>query len=287
MTAKLDAHVTVYIPCFNVAKYLAACVEGVRRQTYLPVEIIAVDDGSTDNTAQIARELGVTLVQHGVNKGLAAARNTGVRSAKTPFVASLDADCVPTERWLETLMYEMAGSDRVAGASGVLLEHFQDTLPNKWRAAHMRQGWSMEREVNPLHLFGNNTVFRKDVLEEIGGYNEAPQYRTNNEDYYITRQMVCRGYDIVYNPRSVVWHLRYDTHYSVFRTYWRWFFLHRTRPDSLRGLLRKCGNNLEWLGRFASQDIREKKFRLLPYELVFFLYQTWFDLVYLRTGKSP
>src|SRR6185369_950705 len=78
MTQVADRHtVAVVIPCFNQARYLASAVASVRRQHHHPVECIVVDDGSTDDTAAVASELGVRVIVQ-PNSGVAQARNSGL-----------------------------------------------------------------------------------------------------------------------------------------------------------------------------------------------------------------
>ncbi|MFC1734803.1 glycosyltransferase [Candidatus Hydrogenedentota bacterium] len=279
--------VSVYIPAYNVEQYLEPCVKAIRRQDYPVEEIIVVDDGSSDGTLALAKKLGVHVVKHLQNSGLACVRNTAVKTAKTEFVASLDADCVPIRSWLRLLMEEITRSPSIAGAAGPLLEHNQTKYPDLWRVTHMLQSWGDAPIINPGHLCGNNNVFRRSVLEEVGFYNEGPQYRTNNEDYYITRQMTGRGYTLIYNSDAVVWHLRKDTCHSIFRTYWRWFYLHRPRPDSIGGFIRKTRKNMELMQGFVIDDIMDGKIRLIPMELLFVLYQARFDLRYLLLGEEP
>jgi len=84
------SNITVYIPAYNVAKYLPQSIESILAQTLAPVEILVIDDGSTDDSAKIAgRYSQITLVRHERNCGLAAARNTAFRLARSEFVASL------------------------------------------------------------------------------------------------------------------------------------------------------------------------------------------------------
>src|SRR6516162_6327317 len=74
--------VTAYIPAYNVSEYLARTIEGLLAQTHAFDEILVIDDGSHDNSAEIAsRYPQVTLIKHPVNKGLSAARNTALRAA--------------------------------------------------------------------------------------------------------------------------------------------------------------------------------------------------------------
>ena len=82
--------VTAYIPAYNVSEYLARTIEGLLAQTHAFDEILVIDDGSRDNSAEIAsRYPQVTLIKHPVNKGLSAARNTALRAARNELVASI------------------------------------------------------------------------------------------------------------------------------------------------------------------------------------------------------
>ena len=84
--------VSVVIPCYNQAHFLGEAIESVLAQTYPHLEIIVVDDGSPDNTEEVAtRYSGVRYVQQ-ANQGLAAARNTGLRHSTGAYLVFLDAD---------------------------------------------------------------------------------------------------------------------------------------------------------------------------------------------------
>ena len=176
--------VSLYIPCFNVEAYLAPVIEGVLAQTLPADEILIVDDGSTDRTLEIARRYSVTIVRHDKNRGLAAARNTGLHRAKNEFVAALDADCSPDPAWLETLVAALA-EPKMAMAGGKLIETVLTSAADRWRQSHMPQDWGETRIVRPKFTFGSNTISRKSAVEEVGWYDE--RMRTNGEDVDISR----------------------------------------------------------------------------------------------------
>jgi glycosyltransferase involved in cell wall biosynthesis len=83
--------VSVVIPAYNAASFLPRCLKSVFAQTLRPEEVIVVDDGSTDNTAALAADLGAKVVSR-PNGGLSAARNTGIQNASSEWIALLDAD---------------------------------------------------------------------------------------------------------------------------------------------------------------------------------------------------
>src|SRR5438067_6268305 len=105
MPEKFDAvapAVSVVIPAFNYARYLPLAIDSALNQTHANLEVIVVDDGSTDDTREVVgayRDERVRYV-HQENAGLSAARNTGIRNARFAFVGFLDAD----DEWLPDML---------------------------------------------------------------------------------------------------------------------------------------------------------------------------------------
>ena len=92
MTAAVDGAVSVVIPCYNQARFLGEAIGSVLRQTCHPVEVIVVDDGSTDDTASVAQSFAAVKYLRQPNEGAPSARNHGLRSSQGEFVLFLDAD---------------------------------------------------------------------------------------------------------------------------------------------------------------------------------------------------
>jgi glycosyltransferase involved in cell wall biosynthesis len=110
--SKTGPGVTVVVPSFNHARYLRDAVRSVVGQGYRPLEVLVVDDGSTDSTPALVRALEPEFPElrciRQANAGLSAARNTGILNARYPFVSFLDADDEWQPEMLETLMREFA-----------------------------------------------------------------------------------------------------------------------------------------------------------------------------------
>lgn len=235
------AAITLYVPCFNGKEFLERCIEGIRFQTRKPERLVLIDDGSSDGTGDVARSLGFEVITHAKNRGLGAARNTAINASETELIASLDADCVPHPRWLE-ILEETLEREQVAGVGGMLVETRNLALADRWRTHHMRQHWGSSVLKNPQFLFGNNTLFQKQSLINVGGYNE--RYRTNFEDVAISRALRSAGFATVYEPRATVQHLRSDSIRSVLRTNWRWRAADHDRETSMSTLVRSV-----WMDR--------------------------------------
>jgi GT2 family glycosyltransferase len=273
--------VTAYIPAYNVSTYLARSIEGLLAQTHPFDEVLVIDDGSRDNSAEIAlRYPQVTLVKHPENKGLAAARNTAMRAARNELVASIDADVVADPAWIATLLPHLDES-KVAGAGGLLVEGVQNNLADRWRRARMAQEWGPNFIRNPSFLYGCNNVFRKSAVLEAGGYNES--FRTNGEDPDLGGRLRARGWDLIYDPSACATHLRHDSVKSILDMYWRWWkFGNNTYANGVR-LRSVLGNALMVHFRYnflepAATDIRNGRLDLLAMDLLALGYMPLKDL---------
>jgi GT2 family glycosyltransferase len=280
LPASESQKVTVYIPAYNVAEFLERCIESLLKQTMPADEILVIDDGSRDNSAEIARRYQqVKLIQHSVNKGLAAGRNTALHAARNHLIASIDADCVAAPTWLEQLVKNLDGP-QTAGVGGKLIEGIQDTTADRWRAVHMAQHWGNTLVRDPRFLFGCNCLFRKEALLSVGGYDE--RMRTNGEDTDISYRLRQKNFELVYAPSAQATHLRHDTTRSILETHWRWWrFGANAYADgvSLRSVLGHAifvhfrYNFLEPFG----EDVHAGRWRLAAFDFLILFYFPYRD----------
>ncbi len=134
---------SVVICSLNGAPGVDRCLQALKGQTIADaLQVIVVDDGSTDLTAAIGYAHGATVIRHPANRGLSAARNSGIRAAAAPVVAFLDDDCVPDPQWAESLLESY--TDGVEGVGGPVLA----TAP----AGFMRGYVQRHNPLRPLEL---------------------------------------------------------------------------------------------------------------------------------------
>lgn len=266
--------VSLYIPCYNAEKYIARSIEGALKQTIPPDEILIIDDGCTDRTAEIVSKYPVRLIEHGCNKGLAAARNTAFTAAAHELVAALDADCVANPAWLEVLLSEMQ-DPAIVGAGGRLVETVLDCVADRWRKAHMTQDWGEHRLVDPPFMFGNNSLFRKSAVEKAGWYDE--KLRTNAEDFDLSKRLREKGYKFVYRPEAVVCHLRQDSVSSILNTFWRYGCFAYFQKVNWWNALRRASHNRRTFCKFLLQDWKNKHYDLLWIDMLLPIYLTYRD----------
>ncbi|MES2460459.1 MAG: glycosyltransferase family A protein [Armatimonadota bacterium] len=162
---------SVIIPVYNGAPFLAATVESVLRQTYRPTEILLIDDGSTDDTPAIAERLqaesqGLLRRVYQANAGPSSARNHGLELAQGDFIAFLDADDLWPEKSLEVRTHALQADpalDVVTGQVRVLPETGEGTIygPNLGAA-----------------------LFRRSVFDKVGVFD--PTLRTSEDvDWFL------------------------------------------------------------------------------------------------------
>jgi glycosyltransferase involved in cell wall biosynthesis len=197
---------SVVICARNAASTLDECLRHTCALDYPELEILVVDDGSTDATPEIARgHPGVRLVQikHG---GLAAARNAGFEAATGELLAYLDSDAFPTPEWPYYLALAFDGPD-VGGAGGPNVPP-RDEPPGAEVVARAPGGpvQVLFSDDRAEHVPGCNMAFWKLVLSEIGGFD--PVYTKAGDDVDACWKILNRDWKIGFHPAALVWHRR-------------------------------------------------------------------------------
>ncbi len=245
-------------------------------ETYPVEEVVIIDVGSIDKTTEIASSYPVRIVRQ-INKGLAVARNTAIKNINTEFIASVDADCLPEPDWLKHLMKRF-NSSKIAGSGGILLETYSSTVFDLWRSVHMKQRWE---GTAVSFLFGSNTVFRKKALVKTGLYNE--RLKNNYEDVEICKHLKKKGYNLIYEPKAIVDHLKFDDIYSILNTYWRWnidFYKKKKYYANQKSLNFKIEDNMGLAYRYIEEDIASRNYQLLYLDFLLTLHHSLRDFEY-------
>ncbi len=176
--------ISVIVSTYNRAESLARTLDGLGRQTYENFKVIVVPGPCSDGTAKLLQShSGKIKTAYCPDTNLAVSRNIGIELAAGEVVAFIDDDAVPTESWLATLApgYSMSS---IAGVGGYVLNH-RHHEPD-WRICTCSRTGSVQVASSPpiesylgigadpfLYLPGTNMSFRRSVLVEIGGFNEA------------------------------------------------------------------------------------------------------------------
>jgi len=251
----VDVTTTVVVPTFNRAALLERLLAALGNCASISRhEVIVIDDGSTDGTAEVVRRFKSVRYAHQSNAGAAAARNFGLREASGDIVAFIDDDCVPDERWLEDLEAAWARDPDAGGIGGTIrplvdsrLARFvqlEGLIDHGWDGGAIRA------------LVTANASFRRALLENLGGFDESFPGAAG-EDTDLSFRMRAAGHRLVVVQGATVYHdhrtgLRPLLH--TYRNHGRGRRLLRSRHPS-EGLgadaTRKLGPAY-WVGRWRS-----------------------------------
>lgn len=207
--------VSVIVPLYNLANYVGETIESVLNQTMQDFEIIVVDDCSTDNSLQVAREWAVRdprikVIAHPVNLGLPATRNTAIAASEGEFILPLDSDDKIDPTYLEKTLPLMTEG---VGVVSTWMEIF-GARPE--RAGHVGSCYPIFYPTREQILNGNCmpvcSLIRKQTLRDVGGYPE--EMREGSEDWALwVKIIVNRTWRVAICPE--------------------YLFYYRTRPGSM------------------------------------------------------
>lgn len=209
--------VSVIVCVYNGEKTLIPCIESLAKQTYShdAFEIVIVNDGSKDSSAEICREFlqrysgqnpNLTYIYQD-NAGLSMARNAGIHFAKGQIIAFIDQDAVAESNWLKNLI-AVFGSDDSVGAVGGNVEvlNSQNRFAGFIHRVHYDQ--SLYQTKGHLPVIGTNMAYRRHLFSEVGGFFEVFTYRGDESAFMVK---VYDHYGIAMAYDAVVYHEHPET----------------------------------------------------------------------------
>ena len=230
----MTPRVSVVVPCYNQGRYLEEAVDSVLAQTFQDLEILVVDDGSTEPDTRLLLDhyrRPKTRVLRGENRGLSGARNAGIRAAAGEYVCCLDADDI-----LEPTLLEKSVAVLDARPEVTFVSHWLRTFGDEtW-------DWTPERCDFPA-LLDANTVngaapVRRQALLDAGLFDESMRDGCEDWDLWIT--LVERG--------------------AVGAILPEFLFRYRRRPESMSRVMARAGGNVDLYERLARKH--EAAYRL-------------------------
>ena len=168
--------VSVIIPTHNHAQFLSEAIESVLAQSYLNIELIVVNDGSADHTKEVVKRYGSKLIYiYQRNRGLSAARNTGIKASRGGFLAFLDADDIWLPSKIEDQMKAIVnlksvglitcGNYQINEEGGIKSQIVREKHPNK---ADLTKNLLFKNFVSG----GSNALVRRECFEKVGLFDE-------------------------------------------------------------------------------------------------------------------
>jgi cellulose synthase/poly-beta-1,6-N-acetylglucosamine synthase-like glycosyltransferase len=195
--------ISVIVPAFNARETLGPCLRALHAQTHPADEIIVVDDGSTDGTAELARRYDVHVIRQ-ANAGPAAARNAGARTASGDLLLFTDADCVPCPDWIARMVNPFA-DDSVAGAKGVY-RSTQTELVSRFVQIEYEDRYDRMSKQDSIDFVDTySAAYRRELFLESGGFDTT--FPTASvEDQEFSFRLAEAGHRLVFVPDACVTH---------------------------------------------------------------------------------
>ncbi|WP_103502237.1 MULTISPECIES: glycosyltransferase family 2 protein [unclassified Streptomyces] len=175
--------VSVVIPNYNYRDSIGLCVDAALRQTYEPLEVIVVDDHSTDDSLEIARRRDVTVLQTPRNSGVAVARNTGAAAASGEVLFFVDSDVALRPDAVEKAVEELLAHPEYGAVCGIYEDQplIRDSVVEECRVLQA-YCWRMESLGTVSFLFSSLTAIPRSVFQRVGPFN--PRLRQTEEVEY-------------------------------------------------------------------------------------------------------
>lgn len=195
--------ISVIVPVYNVKDYLKECIDSIIAQDYLDIEILLIDDGSTDGSGEVcdeyARNHAVVTAYHKKNGGLSSARNYGISHANGEYYCFIDSDDYISRDFVSTLFYDVSNSS-VKIASVGYLRFYEDGTEEEMVISNIKDCFvNLEAQVH-LNQYGYygvpawNKLFHKTLFEEI----RFPEGKLS-EDWFIMYRLIEKSKGICFN----------------------------------------------------------------------------------------
>ena len=207
---------------WNRKELLRACLDSLKRQGEVAFEVIVVDNGSADGSAEMAESaFGVHVIRNRENRGFCAANNQGIAAAQGEFVALINNDAEAAEGWLAALHRACSGAPDIGmAASKVLVWEDPSRIDkaghlifpdgqNRGRGSGAADRGQYDREEEALWPDGCAAMYRKAMLDQIGGFDE--DFFAYGDDAELGLRARIAGWRCVYTPLAVVRHHRGST----------------------------------------------------------------------------
>lgn len=219
--------VSVVLVTWNSARYLRRCLEGLAGQTYREVELIAVDNASTDGSAEMVEPHAARVIRNETNRGFSAAVNQALEIARGELVLLLNPDCFLLPEYLERLA-ALFRDPSLGSATGMLVRATGDAIEatalidsmgirmtRSGRHLDLQQGERVEDETRtePFDVFGVSGaagMFRMEFLRQaaVGGRAFDEDFFAFREDADLAWRGQLFGWSAKCDPRAVAWHVR-------------------------------------------------------------------------------
>ena len=208
--------ISVVIPTYNLKDVLLECLESVLAQDHKNLEVIVIDNGSTDGTSEAVKNNfpGIKLITHQENLGVTGGANAGVRAATGDYIWFVDHDNIFPENTLSELI-KLAETDSKIGVTVPKIYYWHDktmiwaagTGMNVWTGENIFRGGKevgQYDKIEEVEIAPANFLVKRKVIEKVGSYDDV--YNISYEDADLSYRIKKAGYKTMYVPTAVAFH---------------------------------------------------------------------------------
>ncbi len=211
--------ISVIIPALNEERTIRKCLVSLLRMDYPQErrEILVVDNGSTDRTAEIIKSFPVRYLRE-ERRGISYARNRGIEASKGEILAFTDADCVVTADWLRELVLGF-DNEEVGIVAGEVVAYPPETTVERYTAKRKPfyfQGRSLSNPVPPWFP-GGSVAIRREVVNQIGLFDS--RFTAADDIDYSLRFFQLVSLEMIYRPKAIAFHHHRLTTWNLFKQY--------------------------------------------------------------------
>lgn len=215
-----EPYISIVIAVYNRSQDLYGCLESIKTLDYsqAKIEVIVVDDASTDESAAVARKFGAKVIVQSENHGQSAARNRGAKEASGEILAFIDSDCVAHSGWLKDLVPYFQDR-RYVLVGGYVDSWYHQTMLDRYEAAKSALNMGKQKIIgagthNVFYVPTCNVLILTDVYLQQGGLDESMRV---GEDVDFCWRLMKAGHSLIYVPQGKVMHKHRNQFLSCFK----------------------------------------------------------------------
>ncbi len=239
MTSSIAPVVSIIVPAYNAAETIKACIEAARNQSWRGgrLEVVVVSDGSTDITAELARQAGADRVIEQPHAGPGAARNAGLAASQGDILLFVDADCAPAPDFVERMLDSFA-DPAVDGAKGAYRTRQRDLIARFVQIEYEDKYRRLLKRERIDFIDSYAAAYRRSALIGEGerGFDVG---LAAAEDVELSFRLAQAGRKLVFNPRAYVYHHHRTSLLDYIRRKFRYGFwrarVYRRYPRKVAG----------------------------------------------------
>jgi glycosyltransferase involved in cell wall biosynthesis len=208
--------VSIVVITYNAVDDLKECLRSLEKQEYKQIEVLVVNDASTDDTLEFLQRFNgpsatsISVITNKANLGVAGARNVGIQHATGEIIAFIDADCIADYTWVSELVKGYFYEGVVAVGGGIL----DKGVTNIWELCDKGHDFVAVKEGYVTYIQGCNMSFKSSVLRDYM-FNDEIKY--GYEETLLCDQLIADGLKIYFRPQAAVYHKHRSTVTSSLR----------------------------------------------------------------------